>query len=95
MILEKIQKKIKNIFFLKKIIYYHLLAGYENGHIYNSVKERQQVAAYEFAMKHNIFRTAHAGEAVGPSSIQNVSKSLNFYAAGLDSWVRTALKSVL
>ena len=56
------------------------------------MKERQQVAAYEFAMKHNIFRTAHAGEAVGPSSIQNVSKSFNSHAVGL---VRRALLEIL
>jgi len=58
------------------------IAGYENGHIYNSVKERQQVAAYEFAMKHNIFRTAHAGEAVGPSSIQNALDILKVHRIG-------------
>ena len=52
------------------------IAGYENGHVYSSPKERQQIKAYEFARKHGIKRTAHAGEAVGPSSVTNVISSL-------------------
>lgn len=48
------------------------VAGYENGHIYKTLKEKQQVMAYEFAVKHDIKRTAHAGEAVGPTSVKNV-----------------------
>ena len=49
------------------------IAGYENGHTYTTLKEKQQVTAYEFAIKHNIKRTAHAGEAVGPISVKNVN----------------------
>lgn len=34
-------------------------------------------AAFEFANKHNIFRTAHAGEALGPESVKETLKRLS------------------
>ena len=49
------------------------VAGYENGHVYETPKEMLQVEAYQFAEKHGIRRTAHAGEAAGASSVTNVS----------------------
>ena len=52
------------------------VAGYENGHVYKTRKEKQQIEAFKIARENGISRTAHAGEAPhagGPTSIQNVS----------------------
>lgn len=50
------------------------VAGYENGHVYKTRKEKQQIEAFKIARENGISRTAHAGEAPhagGPTSIQN------------------------
>jgi adenosine deaminase len=49
------------------------VAGYENGHIYKTKKEKLFIAAFDKAKELGIHRTAHAGEAGGASSIKNVS----------------------
>lgn len=48
------------------------VAGYENGHIYKTKKEKLFIAAFNKAKELGIHRTAHAGEAGGPSSVKNV-----------------------
>jgi len=53
------------------------VAGYENGHIYKTKKEKLFIAAFDKAKELGIHRTAHAGEAGGASSIKNALLYLN------------------
>ncbi|CAG5106899.1 Oidioi.mRNA.OKI2018_I69.chr1.g3050.t1.cds [Oikopleura dioica] len=53
------------------------VAGYENGHIYKTKKEKLFITAFNKAKELGIHRTAHAGEAGGPSSVKNALLYLN------------------
>ena len=53
------------------------IAGIENGHVYETEDEKLQVQAMNYAIKHGINRTVHAGERGGPQSVRNALKLFN------------------